>query len=245
MVNFILYEDSKEFRKMYSEIIFKVLGEANDAYRIIEIPKYTDTTMSKLKNIIGKKIYIMDIEVPGKSGLDLARDIRATGDWNSQLIIVTSHDKMISWNFHKRMLMLDLISKFYDCEENLRESIKLAYEIQTSDDAFKFQQGGELYRIPYQDIMYIEKSPDSYYATIVTREEEIELAQDLSTIMSQLGKDPRFFRSHRSCIVNIFNIKSVELANGVIKFENKETNLLSRSKKRELKEKMRGTKLNV
>lgn len=245
MVNFILYEDSKEFRKMYSDIIFKVLGEATDAYRIIEIPKYTNSTMCSLKNIVGKKIFIIDIEVPGKSGLDLARDIRNSGDWSSQLIIVTSHDKMISWNFHKRMLMLDLISKFYECEENLKESIKLAFEIQTSEEAFKFHQGGEIYRIPYQDIMYIEKNPESYCSTIVTREKEIEITQDLSTIMNQLGTDPRFFRSHRSCIINTFNVKNIDLVAGVIKFENRETYLLSRSKKKELKEKMCGDKLKV
>lgn len=245
MVNFILYEDSKEFRKMYSDIIFKVLGEAKDAYRIIEVPKYTDNTLNNLSSIVGKKVYIMDIEVPGKSGLDLARDLRNSGDWNSQIIIVTSHDKMISWNFHKRMLMLDLISKFYDCEENLRESIKLAFEIQTSEEAFKFQQGGEIYRIPYQDIMFIEKDPDNYHSTIVTKEQEIAIAQDLSSIMEAIGRDPRFFRSHRSCIINTFNIKSIDLSTGIIKFDNRETDLLSRNKKKELKEKMCGIKMNV
>lgn len=51
-------------------------------------------------------------------------------------------------------------------------------------------------------------------------------------------EDPRFMKVHRSCIINLLNVKSYDITNNKIKFENKETDLIARDKKKELKEKL-------
>ena len=104
MFNFIIYEDEPIFRDKYFAIIEKFIGESNLAYDVIEIPRYSEKNYEKMINISGNNIYILDIEVPGKSGLDLAREIRNTGDWKSQIIIVTSHEDLKNFDYQSSML---------------------------------------------------------------------------------------------------------------------------------------------
>jgi len=235
MINFIIYEDEKKFREKYISIILKIVGSMKIAYRIIEIDKYEKNTLSKINKLIGKKIFILDIEVPGKSGLDLAREIRSDGDWKSPMIIVTTHEQLKNAAFTSKMLMLDFISKFYNCEDSLKETLQLTFDIIESNPSFNFQYNGELYQIPYEDILFIEKNVDDIYSTVITKEERIRVRKMIGNIEEELTQDSRFFRTHRSCIVNIDNITSVELRACIIHFGDIETPLLSRDKKKELK----------
>lgn len=238
MINFIIYEDEKKFREKYISIILKIIGSMKVAYRIIEIDKYEKNTLSKIQNLVGKKIFILDIEVPGKSGLDLAREIRKSGDWKSTMIIVTTHEQLKNAVFTSKMLMLDFISKFYNCEESLRETLLLTLDIIESNTSLNFQYNGELYQIPYDDILFIEKNVEDMYSTVVTREDRIKIKRMIGAIEEELSKDSRFFRTHRSCIVNIDNITSIELRACIMYFGDIETPLLSRDKKKELKIKL-------
>ena len=236
MINFIIYEDEKKYRELYISIILKVIGSLQYAYKIIEIDRYDRTTMSKINKLVGKKIFILDIEVPGKSGLDLAREIRNSGDWNSQMIVATTHEQLRNTTLTSRMLMLDFITKYYNLEDSLKECLKICINIVETHQSLNFQYNGELYQIPYNDILYIEKNVDDPYSTIVTRDKNIEIKRTMSTIENDLKEDERFFRTHRSCIINIDNVTSVELKDNIINFGKKSTTLLSRDKKGELKD---------
>lgn len=238
MINFIIYEDDKKFREKYISIILKLLGNQKIAYRIVEIDKYERGTLSKIKDLVGKKIFIFDIEVPGKSGLDLAREIRNNGDWISPMIIVTTHDNLKSYAFTSRMLMLDFISKFYNCEENLKDTLKIALDIINNHKSLNFQYNGELVQIPYDDILFIEKNVEDAYSTVVTKNDRIVIKNAIKNIEEQLKESGNFFRTHRSCIVNIDNIISVELKACIIHFHGDETAQLSRDRKKELKERL-------
>ena len=47
--------------------------------------------------------------------------------------------------------------------------------------------------------------------------------------------DANFYKSHRSCLINIDNVRHIDFDNGVIFFDEKTTNLLSRANKAKLK----------
>lgn len=235
MVNFIIYEDEKKYREKYISIILKIVGSMKIAYRIIEISKYDNTTHSKIQELVGKKIFILDIEVPGKSGLDLAREIRKKGDWKSPMIVVTTHEQLKNTAFTSKMLMLDFISKYYNCEELLKESLTLSLDIIEGSPSLNFQYNGELFQIPYEDILFIEKNVDDVYSTIVTNKDRIKIKKMIGSLDEELTSDKRFFRTHRSCIINVNNLTSIELREGIMHFDKIETSLLSRDKKKELK----------
>lgn len=235
MVNFIIYEDDKNTRKSYISVIIKIMGNRQDQYSIIELEKY-DSKVSKALSMIGKKIYILDVEVPGKSGLDLAREIREMGDWDSQIIIVTNHDSLQQTAFTSRLLTLDFISKFSNPLEELKKSLIASYIIVTKDQALKIQYDGEFYQFYYNDILYIKKEADDIDTKVVLTDGSIKSINiRLKEIEERLKSDPRFFRTHRGCIVNTFKIKSVDFGAGIINFGKIKINLLSRDKKKEFK----------
>ena len=235
MINFIIYEDEKKFRELYVSVILKIVGSMRIAYKIIEIPKYDEDTMLKINSLVGKKIFIFDIEVPGKNGLDLAREIRNNGDWKSPMVIVTTHEQLKTAAFTSKVLMLDFISKFYNCANSLQETLKLSLDIIKSNKSLNFQYGGELYQIPYNDILFIEKNVDDLYSSIVTKNGKIKIKKLIGNLEEELSNDKRFFRTHRSCIINIEKLTSIELSECIMHFNDIETPLLSRDKKRELK----------
>ena len=236
MINFIIYEDNKEERQEYISVILKLIGKMKYAYQIIEIPKYDKNTMNTINNLIGKKIFILDIEVPGKTGLDLAREIRKNGDWTSQMIVVTNHEQLKATTLTAKMLMLDFISKYYNCSEELSKSLELSINILNQHKSLNFQYNGELFQIPYNNILYIEKNVDDAYSTIVTKNSKVIIKKTITSLEKDLSDETKFFRSHRSCIVNLDNITSVELKDCIIKFGKHSTNLLSRDKKATLKQ---------
>lgn len=239
MTYFVIYEDEKEYRDLYKEIILKLVGCSNECYKIIEISKYDKKSVKEVMILEGRKIFILDIEVPGRSGLDLARDIRRVyEDWESQMIIVTTYHQFESYKFMGRLLMLDFVSKYYNCEEHLKEALVDAIQILDKMKSLAFTIGGELYQIPYNSILYIEKDKDESSSLLFTKRTKQLVKMPIGKIWKQLEKDHRFFKSTRSCIVNIYNISKVDFNKRIIKFGKMEINALSRDRKRELKDRI-------
>lgn len=238
MINFIIYEDEGIFKEEYIKVIHRVMGSDTRVYKIHQFSSYTENLKNLIENNREKKIYILDIEVPNsKSGIDLARQIRNSHDWISQIIMITAHEGLKEGDFRSKVLMLNFISKYDDCYNDLYKSLMLAHEILTYDRQLSIMQEGEIYQFPYDDIQYIEKDLDTEYAVIHTSRELLSVRQSMISLLKQLDNDPRFIRTHRSCIVNLYNIKSVDFLNSIIKFKNgKTTDLLSRRYKRDLKE---------
>lgn len=238
-MNFIIYEDEKEYATRYKNVIHKLLGPMTLNYKIIEINEYNEKSKQQLNEIEGNKVYILDIEVPGKSGLELARKIRKTGDWTSPIIIVTSHEEFKAVGYTAKILMLNFISKNQKLEKDLSETLEVALEINMANKALRYTNKGELYHIPHQDILYIEKSLNDNISNIVTRNRTYNIRKTIKELERELSNDINFVKTHRSCIVNLKNIVHIDFENNIIAFINKEIDLLSRANKRVLKERMK------
>lgn len=239
-MNFIIYEDEKDYAKRYKNVINKLLLATNLNYEIIEINEYNETTEKQLENICGNKTYILDIEVKGKNGLELARSIRKAGDWTSPIIIVTSHDEFKTVGYTGKILMLNFISKSGELEKQLFDSLETALEINMANKSLRYTNKGELYNIPYQEILYIEKSLNDNTSNIITKSHIYNIRKTIKELEEELSNTIDFFKTHRSCIVNLKNVKHIDFENNVIQFVNKTTDLISRSNKKALKERLKG-----
>lgn len=237
-MNFIIYEDENKFIEMYKRIIMKLMGHNNINYNIVVLNSFNDYKNYELKEVENNKIYILDIEVPGKSGIELAREIRQGGDWTSPIIIVTNHIEFQKVGYTRKILMLDFISKRSNIEENLYDAFLTALEINLCKKTFCFQKQGELFQIPYQDILYIEKTINDNSSNIVTKSGTYKVRDTIQNLEKQFSDSKFFFKSHRSYLVNIKNIKYINFDNGEIKFSNNGKALLSRANKKKLKDKM-------
>lgn len=236
MLNFIIYEDEEKFIEIYMNVIKKFLRDTTLAYRIIKITNYKE--MENIRNLDGYNIFILDIEVPGKSGLDLAREIRRNGDWRSQIIISTSHEDLKNFDYQSSMLMLAFITKFYSMERELYKAIGRAYMILSSDECLSFEKDSKIYNIPERDILYFEKLKEETYSTIVTEKETYLTDKTLIKWEELLKKNPKYIKTHRNYLVNIYNIRKIDLEREEILLKNGNRILLSRNNKKQLKDVM-------
>lgn len=237
MINFVIYEDEEYFSNLYKKEIHKFMCNGNDQYKIYEFSKYDEDIIKIIKSLAGQNVYILDIEVEGKSGLDLAREIRSfRKTMNDQIIIATAHLDLIQNAYHKKIMMVDFVSKFDDLEENLLSCFRDIYETFNSNSILSFKQEGEIIRIPYNDILFIEKDKTEDCLFIETENAHFKYRGNITQLENILQNDKRFYKTHRSCIVNTFKITKIISSIPVIYFKDKFTNSLARDKRKELEE---------
>jgi len=237
-MNFILYEEDAVYLNTHEEVITKVMASSKMDYKIHKILEYKDNvTMPYIESITGNKIYILDVEVPGKNGIDLARSIRKSGDWTSPIIIVTSHDEFKVVGFTGKILMLDFISKDKLMQKNLTDTLKLALEIIDNKPTYNFSYKEDYFSLPYDEILYFEKNLRDNSSIVVCENDDYIIRKTISEIADELV-DTIFFKTHRSCIVNLNKVKKINYDDGIIYFNGLKVDLLSRNNKKTLKEKM-------
>lgn len=238
MINFVIYEESKNYRSKYVSIILKNIGRTKYAYKILELDKYDNKIFLKIDKLHGLKIFILDINVLGKSGLDLAKEIRNRNDYNSFIIISTKCDHLMMQAYQSKLLIFDYISKHFDLENRLTEAINKILEIIDKKKCLKIKYNGDLYHIPYKDILYIIKPHNQLLTKIVTRNQKMEVNINLKTLYNELNISNMFYKMSRNCIINISNITTYQTIDNIIIFNNVKVKLECKSKKKELIDKI-------
>ena len=213
MLDIVVYENKKDFiRKNIDNI--DMSGYDINYYNF-------DNMCYEFESLIinrdRKKIYILDNEVDGVSGLEVAMKIRKY-DWDSIIILIIDFSKHVSAVFSERIMALDIIFKDNSSDDRLVDDIKLAISIFSKQTFFTFKYNHVIYRIPYSDIFYIEKESMVKRCIIHTRDNEYYITESISSILSHLGSN--FCRIHQSCIVNFDNISRYNLSNNMIVFNN-------------------------
>ena len=234
-MKFVVYDDHKEFRDTIESII-KSLNYEDSIIKLYS--KYDEKLKEEIKND-QKKIYILDIEVPNSiSGLELARKIRMT-DWKSVIIMVTSHNELGYEALKSQIMLLDFISKFSPTwKTNLKNTIKKAMNKTKEIPVLILETPNMIYIIYTDDILYILRDQVERKCKIKTINDEIYFPKSIKEFSALL--DDRFFLSHRSCYINLKQVKKVDFKKLRIYFNNGEfIDYLSRDKKKELKEYVR------
>ena len=109
MLHFIVCDDNVVIREKINKIITKLMLPTDVEYKTIFFSQYDKQFFQTINKKVGKKIYILDIEVGTYSGIDIARKIRER-DWESIIIILTAHYELAYDSFKKRLMLLDFIS---------------------------------------------------------------------------------------------------------------------------------------
>lgn len=234
MLKFIVCEDNSDFLTNNCQIINQVMIKNNIEYKILRFADYNP----ELKKVIkqdGPKIYVIDLELPTTSGIDLIREIRKT-DFYSQIIISSAHDELSDRVFKGRFMTLDFISKYDNHEFKLKETIEYAISILGKRNVLTLGTKNNLILIDTNDILYILKENKSHRCTIKTKCNEVVTNSSLCTIKKQIKND--FVYSNRCCLINPKHIASMDYKNSVITFKNGECikNMISRTYKQGLLE---------
>lgn len=231
MVDFIVCDDDELIRKNVTNIIDVFMMKNDHVYKVKTFPDYNEKFMKELDNK-SYKVYILDIEAPSKSGIDIARKIRKK-DKESAIIFLTGHEECGYSVLKSCTNFLTFISKFDEYEENLIKAIKEALELLHIKKTLSFIEHNVTYNITINNILYITKDTVNRKSVIVTDNNVHKTYTTINELLKKLS--PNFVQSHRSCIVNTERIEKVDKNKNLIIFDNGiEIDLLSDNYKKGL-----------
>ena len=212
MIKFIIVEDEEKWIKEYEDIISDILFKTDKEYEIYKFNKYT----KELKDIINDnsepKIYLMDLQLDIKhTGMDILREIRQK-DWDSEIIVLTNHDRMFE-TVHKEIFKtFDFIEKFDDIEKRLKRDIKKIISMKDDYDKFIYETRKISLQIYLKDIIYIYRDTIDRKLVIKTTNNEFIVSMTFQNILKYLDK--RFKQCHRSCVINEDRIEKKNYVEG-------------------------------
>lgn len=172
-------------------------------------------------------LYFLDIEMPGMSGIELAKAIRA-GDRNALIIFVTSYKEYVYDVFE--VLPFRFLCKPLEKEAVKKAVFDAAEHIRRESAIFFFHIGHEKYQIPYKEIMYVEGAGRK--VLLHTSDKVWEFYGRISKIADSLDRS-LFVRIHGSYIVNMEQIRGIRTEE--VELQNKKSLPVSRSYSAEVK----------
>lgn len=243
MIEVVIVDDLEYFRNIIKEILIIELKKRNIKSKIFCFDKYNKDFWKHVKSTNNYKLFILDIEVPGMSGIDASRKIRVF-DLKSDILFVTAYDNIKNKNLilfstirplsflNKKNIKIDLqnkldyIANFFPLEKENQKTLTFKNKLET-------------YKIYENDIDFIEVNKINHNLIIHLTNSIIEINQTIKEF-EKIIDATIFFKTHRSCIINIKNVKKINYKNNRITFYSENiTELLSRHKKKELKDKIK------
>ncbi|KRK51080.1 Accessory regulator [Companilactobacillus kimchii] len=165
-------------------------------------------------NEIDKSLYFIDIDLGENNinGIELASKIRKI-DIEGKIVFITNHSEMVFLTFKYQIEALDFILKDYPekIQGRIIEDINLCnkqFEMSASDNEEYFQiKTGELVRsIKVSDILFFESSPVPHKVIVHLKDGQFEFYSMIKRIEDE---NESFFRCHKSYVVNVDNVESV------------------------------------
>ena len=177
-------------------------------------------------------IYFLDIALEADmTGLVLAQEIRKY-DPRGFIIFVTTHSEMSYMTFIYKLEALDFILKD-DPEElgrRVRDCIlkanqRYASANNTVQANFSVKVNDKVFTVDYDEILFFETSPNVHKIILHCKNRQMEFLGKIKDIEKQV--DGRFYRCHRSFLVNRDNIREIDFQNRVIYMVNGDECLIS------------------
>lgn len=160
MLRFITCDDNTEALDRTVHAINKIMMPYDFEYKIQKFMKYDNDLKEVIESNSDQKVYILDVEMPKISGLEIASEIRETGDWDSMIIFVSAHPECKDDIFFSRLMALDFISKFFNYDKRLEESLSKVLEIYGKKSTLTFTYDYTTYRIPEnKNIIHRKSNP--------------------------------------------------------------------------------------
>lgn len=232
MLDFIVCDDNVKVVNDVADVINKFMISNNMSYKIYKFLEYDEKFMKLLNDLSSYRIYILDIETPLNSGIDIARKIRRK-DKNSVIIFLTGHDELGFTVLKSCLNFLTFISKFDNYKEKLEGAIAEALDSLPCKRVVSFVERGIKYHLPINSILYITRDTIERKTIVKTDSNEYKLYISLDKF-NELANN-NLTRTHKSCFVNMYRVEKVDGNHNLITFDNASTiDLLSNKYKKEV-----------
>lgn len=212
MITVMVVEDEAEIRRLLIKMIekkegFKVIAEAETNMQAVSL-------FSKHR----PQIVFVDVDLNGENGIECAK-VMTDFDPKVKIIFATAHSEYMANAFE--IYAFDYLLKPFNMERIMKTLTRVEDMIDDSDmgsgklempaenDKEKLLVKGkeQVYFVDKQDIAYIER--ESGMTCIVTSEGIYHTSVSLGELEEKLDGN-QFMRSHKSYIINVKKISSIE-----------------------------------
>lgn len=232
MINVIICDDNKNDCSKAVKIIDEFMKSKKLEYKKHVFNDYNQKFISIINQRLTLKIYLLDIETPSESGIDIARRIRKN-DVDSVIIFLTGHEELGNVILKNDLMFLSFINKFDNFEERLTKSLSKALNLLKTKKVLRIIDRNISYTIDINDILYVTKDSFERKTVIKTDNNEIKVNKSLNEVINML--DGRFIQTHRACFINNDRKVRINKTDKIITFDNGDTiDLLSDKFKKEV-----------
>ena len=210
---YICEDNAKQLNTISRYVSDAILIEQFDM-QLVCVSTTPEKILEHAKNSENTGVFFLDIELQSKtSGLALAQELREIQP-RCFIIFITCHSEMTMLTFQYKVEALDFIIKdssknikkrIHECLININEKILTVNKNQRR--TILINQNDSRIAVDYNEVLFFETSENTHKIVLHAKKRVIEFSGQLKNIEEQL--DYRFYRSHRSYIVNTDNIKEV------------------------------------
>lgn len=193
--------------------IEKLLLEYQDCYRDIhmDIEKFIDASVlsKQIKENEPADIYILDMIMTPKTGIDIGRQLRKLGNRPAIIYITASDDFALeAYNVHAVRYLLKPVSK-----EKAFEAFHYAIDCTKAetDASYLLKTREGLVNIPYSKIEYIENSSRTLEVHLTGGKifKSIFIRKSFDEEIAKLTDDRQFIQVHKSFMVNLKHVQQL------------------------------------
>lgn len=221
MLPIYICEDIPERLKEMKNIAEKHINDEDLPMNVVCAAEDPYSILSYLKGHRENSLYFLDLDLKSDiDGFNLAQEIRKY-DELAYIVIVTTHSELSLMTFEYGIDAMDYIVKDFGAE-NLKKRMlkcmkKACYRHTDTCEEISFVVKGRKKHFKINEIQYIKASDISHSA-------EVRMCRGISIIPYTLAEvekqlDDRFYRCHRTSIVNLERILELDVDNRVIKLE--------------------------
>lgn len=226
MIKIAICEDEKEQQELLKTYINQIFEALYIKYKL-EIFNSGEELLENYQN--DTDVLLLDIQMGQINGMDTARKIRSIDD-KVEIIFITSLIEYALEGYEVRAYRY-LIKpvKYENLKENIINCIK---EIDIKNKYIIVKEQGNQIKLDINEITYVEVQKETI--TIHTLNEVYKTNGTMINIEKDIDCD-RFFRCHKSFLVNLEHIKSIKQYTAIL--ENSEEVPISRYRFKDTKDK--------
>lgn len=221
MLSVIVCEDNEEQRNRITKFIEDSIMIENLDMKIALSAEDPEEIIEYLKNNEVSGLYFLDVDLQSDmNGIKLAEAIREY-DPRGFIVFVTTHAEMSYLTFIYKVEAMDYIIKdnYETIKERIHQCILNAHKKYSSKATelqknFTIKVEDKIISIEYNKILFFETSNIIHKVVLHAIDRQIEFYSKMKEIEEKL--DSRFYRCHRSFLVNKDNIKEIDKNNRVI-----------------------------
>lgn len=221
---------------LFHEFNQKFICSTTDPYKLLK----------KVSESKETGLYFLDIDLKSEiNGLELAQEIRKH-DPRGYIVFITAHSEMAALTFSYRVEAMDFILK--DDPEQLRDKIFQCMQTSAKTDSILQLQNNSIISLKIKqetillnanDIVFIETDHVPHKLMIHLSHEIKQVSVLLKELQAAL--DSRFFRCHKSYLINLTRISSYCSSERTVLFDNGELCIVSLRKVARLKAAIKAT----